>query len=225
MDKMARTPTDRIEIAAAAFEAGFLSMAAKKRAQEELSRAYTTIRDGAHSASIKFANGLGLDGEARTAHFNEFDLPFDLHQVRERHFPLIVRWAGQDAAELVSDMISLRNAIKDAPMAPAPVKPEVEVKAAAIRQSIIDEMEARKVRFVEALDLGRYFAEHFPRLNKDGTDAAPAASLPVTVNAHWVWGHKGAQFARHFFYLNGRLTALNTIMAVAEQLNREAGVE
>lgn len=221
---MARTAADRIETATAAFEAGFLSKAAQKRAQDELSRAYEAIRDQAHNAQIAHANataGLDTNCDARWAFFAANEMPFDLHQVRDRHLPIFAQWAPAEAGVIV-DLINLRAAIKAAPLAPAPVKPEAEVKAETIRRSIVDEMARRKAVFVEGMEIGRMFAALYPRKDKNGADLGPAASLPVTVNAHWVYGHKGAQFPRHFFYLNGKLTALQTIIAIADQLEREA---
>jgi hypothetical protein len=101
-------------------------------------------------------------------------------------------------------MIALRQAIKDAEILPVPAKPESEARAEVVRKSVVDMMEARKAQYVHALELGRLFG-----------------GLPVSVNAHWVHGHKGARFVRHFFYLYGRLTPLNLIIAAAEQLERE----
>lgn len=201
---MAKTPADRIATAQAAFEAGFLSMAAKKRALDELNRAYETIRDAAHGAQIAAApyqhSAVVLTEEQyaeRGAFFRANDLPFDLHQVRDRHIEIIAKWDGD--AQTVRDLIDLRAAIKDAEIAPAPAKPEAEQKAEAVRKSIIEEMEARKAQFVEGLEIARLFN-----------------GLPVSVNAHWVHGHKGAVFLRHFFYMRGKLTPLNMILAIAE---------
>jgi membrane-associated HD superfamily phosphohydrolase len=60
-------------------------------------------------------------------------------------------------------------------------------------------MEGRKAQFVEGLEIARMFN-----------------GLPVSVNAHWVHGHKGTNFIRYFFYLAGELTPLNMIMAIAQ---------
>lgn len=223
---MPKTTADRIALAQAAFEAGFASKAGQKRALEELNRGYNVIRDAAFSAQVDAAPFQGSKVELtaeqyaeRNAHFRANDLPFDLHQVRDRHIEILARWTEE--AALVRDLIALRAAIKDAPIAPAPEKPEAVVKAEAVRRSIVEEMERRKAMFVEGLDLGRVFAELFPRKNKAG-EIIPSASLPVTVNAHWVRGHKGTDFVRHFFYLGGKLTPLQTIMAIADTLDREA---
>lgn len=200
-----KTAADRITEAQASFEAGFLSMAAKKRALDQLNRAYDAIREAAHDAQIDHANGnpaLNNVGENRFSFFRENDLPFGLHQVRDRHIAIIAKWS--DDAQTVRDLIALRAAIKEAEIAPAPAKPEAEQRAEQVRKSVIDEMERRKAQFVEGLDIARHFG-----------------GLPVSVNAHWVHGHKGAVFLRHFFYLRGKLTPLNTIVAIAEAYERE----
>ena len=111
--------------------------------------------------------------------------------------------------------------IKATPIAAAPAKPDAIVKAELIRHSIVEEMERRKAMFVEGLEIGRIFADLYPRKNKAG-EIIPSASLPVSVNAHWVRGHKGTDFVRHFFYLRGKLTPLQTIMAIAQTLDDEA---
>lgn len=202
---MTKTAADRIEIAQAAFEAGFLSMAAKKRAQEELSRAYEAIRTAAHDRQITRANErFGDDYQARMEFFANNELPFELHQVRDRHITIITYWTNAETIRDLSAAIALRAEIKAAELAPAPVKPEAAQKAEAIRKTITEQMEARKAQYIEALDIARHFN-----------------GLPVSVTAHWVHGHKGARFIRHFFYLRGKMTALQVILAAAETYERE----
>jgi len=205
---MARDPLPRIEKAQMAFETGFASKAARDRALQELNRAYEAVRYQAHDNQIDHANDperpTSLQGEARARFFQENDLPFDLHQVRDRHVVLIERWAGADRALLVRDMIALRQSIREAPLAPPKPVDEQKERVETIRRSILEEMERRHAQFVEGLELGRQLG-----------------GLPVTVNAHIVHGHKGAVFPRYFFYLNGKLTPLNTIVAIAQTLEDE----
>ena len=130
-------------------------------------------------------------------HRDPLDLPFSLFHVREQHVQIFAEF--EVSRDLIRSLVDLRAAIKDAEIAPAPAKSEVEAEVAAIRKSIIEEMEARKAQFIEGLEVARLFG-----------------GLPVSVNAHLVHGHKGAIFVRHFFYLNGKLTPLNMILAIAE---------
>jgi hypothetical protein len=210
-----RDPQTRINSAQLAFENGFQSKAGQKRALDDLNRAYGYIREILMRAILA---ARSPETEAQN-HEDYWAVPNDLHQIRERHFELAARYV--DNFGIVRDMIALRNAIKGAEIAPPPARPELEVKADTVRRTIVEEMERRKTMFVEGLELGRLFAELYPRTGKDGEALGPSASLPVTVNAHWVRGHKGTDFVRHFFYLGGKLTPLNMIMAVADQLERE----
>lgn len=214
---MTKTAATYLAAAADAFEAGFASEAARKRALGDLNTSFDKLRHNLMGAII--AARTAENEEAN--HADYWAVPSYLHHVRPAHLATAAKYGDHFAT--VADMIALRDAIKAAPVAPVPVKPEAEVKAEAVRRSIVEEMERRKAMFVEGLDLGRVFAELFPRKNKAG-EIIPSASLPVSVNAHWVHGHKGAVFVRHFFYLNGKLTPLNTIMAVAQTLDAEAGV-
>lgn len=211
---MARpTVQDRIDAATAAFEAGFLSNAAKKRALEDLGRAYDEIRGEVMGeilkarGEVKYEEQGGLFIELATPEQKElsdlyYGVPSYLNQIRDRHLAVITRFSAR--SYLVRDLIALRQAIKDAEILPVPAKPESEARAETVRKSVIEIMEGRQAQYVHALELGRLFG-----------------GLPVSVNAHWVHGHKGARFVRHFFYLYGRLTPLNIIIAAAEQLERE----
>ncbi|RWX72563.1 hypothetical protein [Mesorhizobium sp. M2A.F.Ca.ET.039.01.1.1] len=198
-----KTPADRFASAQAAYEAGFLSMAAKKRATDDLSRAYEAVRDQITSAILRDRGPMTTAPTEEETRLTDlyYSIPFDLHQVRDRHFEAL---AAYPAFEIVRDFIAMRAAIKAAPIAPAPVKPEIEVKAEKVRRSIIEEMQRHKQQYVRGLEVARLFG-----------------GLPVSVNAHWVNGHKGAVFLRHFFYLRGELTPLNTIIAIAETIERE----
>lgn len=199
---MAKDPADRIAAALEALEAGFPSEAARKRALDNLNRAYSTIQEAAFDAICSAARGLDGDTAAQDALFADNALPYDLHQVRDRHFPALERFSPQHA--LVRDLIALRAAIKAATINPAPQRDPDAQRAETVRKSILEEIQHRRETYVRGLDLARRFG-----------------GLRVSVNAHLVYGHKGAIFARTFFYLNGELTALQTILAIADTLKRE----
>lgn len=214
---MAKNAFERIETAQALYEAGFTSKAGQKRALDELNYAYSGLREALMTVIL-----AARSPETETQnHADYWGVASDLHQVRDRHFEIAGRYNAPGFA-IVRDMIALRLAIKAADIAPPPARPELEVKAEVVRRSIVEEMERRKAMFIEGLDLGRVFAELFPRKNKAG-ETIPSASLPVSVNSHWVHGHKGTNFTRNFFYLNGKLTPLQTIMAIAQTLDQEVG--
>ena len=127
---------------------------------------------------------------------NAHELPHTLHLVKDIHFE---RVAGIPAFAPVRDLIALRAAINAAEIIPVERSPQAE-KVEAVHQS---EMERRKTQHVGGLDM-----------------ADRLGGLPVTVNAHMVTNDKGKTFVRHFFYLSGKLTPLNTIIAIAEQLEK-----
>jgi hypothetical protein len=194
--------TDRfaryLDAATAAFEAGFKSEAARKRALEDLSHAYEITRGAVMNAILK----------ARTPETEEqnsddyWAIPSGLHQVRDRHFDIAARY---DAGFVITrDLIALRAVIKAAPLVVVE-RDATEARVETIRKSLLEEIERRGAQYVHALDMGRAFG-----------------GLRVTVNAHLVHGHKGTVFVRHYFYLLGVLTPLQVIMAAADTLEREA---
>ena len=190
---MPKNPADRIASAQSAFEAGFASKAAQKRALDDLNRAFKSVRDGLMTAIL--VARTDVDEEKNREDY--WSIPFELHHIRDKHLEIAARYSEEFA--IVRDLIALRAAIKSAEIAPPPAKPEIEVKAEKVRRSILEEMESRKAQFIEGLEVTRLFN-----------------GLPVSANAHMVHGHKGAVFVRHFFYLNGKITALNMILAIAE---------
>lgn len=204
---MARTVEFYITAAQTAFEAGFQSEAARKRALTDLNRAYSMMHDKAHDGQISHANNnpaLNNPGENRSAFFAANATPFELHQVRERHAAIIEQWAGADVARELRAAMELRSAIKAAEIVKHD-RPANEVRVEKIRKSILDTMKARQASYIEGLDVSRLLG-----------------GLHVSVNAHLVYGHKGTVFPRYFFFLNGKFTALQTIMAIADTLEREA---
>lgn len=202
---------DRIESnitkAIESFEAGFKSESARKRAQTHVSQAYELIRSDAHNQTIdagRVAFPEAMNGndeqfreyiEFMTAH----DIPSELHQIRDRHHAFFD--AEQQA--ILPRLIELRSAIKTAPTIKVEADP-MDAKVIEIRTTLAEEMEARQARFLTAYDMTKHFG------------------MSVSVSAHWVTHQKGTEFIRHFFYLNGNLTALNTIIAIADTLKRES---
>ena len=207
---MARTIDDYVALALDAFNAGFLSKAAQKRALDNVSRAFDLVTGATRDAILSEASATFTDlstvelEQARIDWTNArgyWAMPSYPHEYRAaKHGEIFERYGNRADAERLA---ALRDAIKGADIAPAPVN-ETAKRVETVRRSIFDEMERRKAQYVEALEIGRLFG-----------------GLPVHVNAHIVHGHKGAVFLRHFFYLRGKLTPLNTIIAAAETLARE----
>lgn len=193
------------EVATLAFEVGFKSEAARKRALSELNSAYEYIRSDFQnfviaSGHAAFPNSREIPEQytAYCAHIEKFDVPFDLCAIRPKHMPL---FTAEDQNKITA-LVDLRKAIKSAEIVLVEV-PENVKRAEVIRKTMMEEMNTRQQSFVNGYDLSKHFGLH------------------VYANAHYVRHCKGTEFIRTFFYLNGNLTSLNIIIAIAEQLARE----
>lgn len=194
-------------------DAGFPTKAAQKTAMGYLNRAYADTREIVHDlviddARMSFPGCMEVkDGndplwQGYLAALRESDIPFDLHQVRDAHLAIINAFAPA-SYEIVKDLIAMRQVAKDTPIVPLP-KNETKERIETVRKSIIDEIERRKAQYVEALDMARLFN-----------------GLPVTVNAHYVRHEQGTVYLRHYFYLRGKITPLQVLLAAADTYARE----
>ena len=172
----------------------FTSMAEQKRALDVVARAYEKLRD---SVMDRILAELPESDERHTLYWG---VPSNLRYINSMEMETYAPFGFAP----VEQLIELRNQVKATPIVKPERVSETQRRIAAARQSIVEEMERRKARYVEALELGRLFG-----------------GLRVTVNAHWVRNQHGTEFLRYFFYLDGRLTALQIIIAIAEQLERE----
>jgi hypothetical protein len=204
------TPAARMEArfadAVEAVAASFPSKAAQKAALDKLNRAYTAARDVVRDLIIDDANARWPNHcDERTAHFDRWDMPFDLHQVRDKHVIVATYWDLR-AANIITALAALRAEVKAAPV----VKVEkadaaLTEKAEQVQRSIRDEMERLGKMYAHALEVGRLFN-----------------NLPVTANVHMVTNQFGTRFLRAFYYLDGKRMPLNLIIAAAQQLADEA---
>ncbi len=204
LTKSAATFIDR---AVTALNEGFTSKAGQQRCLADLNTAFKYHRDAAHNAMIDHANAdaeLCQYGQARSDFFTANDVPFDLHQVRDRHLPIFERF-GVAPAQLRS-LIDLRAVAKAAPVN-APVRSEPSPYEVKARETLMELIERRQTQYLEAVALGEVFG-----------------GLPVSANTHLVTNEHGTTFLRTFFYLRGKLTPLNIIICAAEELKRRAEV-
>lgn len=208
---MARNFETYLDEAMTAFEAGFLSEAARKRALESLNRAHNQIEESIRKVQLAYFHGMRHSDNGRPevpaeeqANYDRItDLYYNfpaLHVIKDKHFEA---YAEYPQFAQMRELINLRNEIKAAEIVKHE-RPANEEKVEEVRKFVAKTMEERKAEFVAGVELAHIFK-----------------GLHVSVNAHWVYGHKGARFIRYFFYLNGRFTALNMIMAIAEQYERE----
>lgn len=208
-----------VSSASEALAAGFASEAARKRANENITRAYDQLCSNVRKAlldargpCVKDAKGEPLivdgrivwpDPEAEAANSALYwSVPSNLPKAISRKHDGLIPY-GYDIAAL----IELRAQIKAAEIIKVErPEAEIEAKSEQVRKSITEWLEARKASYVETLDVARLFN-----------------GLPVTVTAHYVHGHKGGCWLRHFYYVRGKLTALQVIMAAAVVANTASG--
>lgn len=185
-----------------AYQKGFTSIAAKKRAIEYVRRAYDVLGGTFDKYGI-------MDILLRAKQYgHEFDnheamywgVP-DLHHWKAKHDAMFTEFFPDHVAH-IHDLIVLRIAIKEAPIVATP-KSEVAKRVQIIQRSIRDELDYRKEKFNSGMDLAKIVGPN------------------VTANVHLVHGEKGTLFLRAFYYLNGVFTPLNTIIAIMEIMERE----
>lgn len=200
MNKLAQKNIDKAMVA---FETGFTTKSAKTQALRHLNLAYeSTVHD-----LRKFV--LDIDFEIRNNHplLNEFyfSLPFDLSGWREKH--------GKNAIELfpesvdvvanINELVELRTAIKEAEIVKVEVKTEHPM-IKKVEKTIQEWMEMKKTQFERGIQLNELLG-----------------GLNVSANSHYVTNSHGTHFIRTFYYLNHKLTSLNMIIAIFEQIQRQ----
>jgi hypothetical protein len=188
----------------------FPSKAAQKRVLDTLNRAYDAARDayGDLYRVELFANDErfgGRDAWPAGEFLDAREVPFDLHHVRDHHVARIAEYSAE-LAEVVEAARTARADVKATPVAAKVLKTdeETEARKIAISRTIREEMERLGRMYHEALDLGRAFG-----------------GLPVSANVHLVTNQHGTTFVRAFYYLAGKRTPLNVILAAADTLARE----
>jgi hypothetical protein len=185
---MAHTVQNFVDLAMAQLQDDqtFSAKAHQKEALDYLNRAYSLVREQNNSGN---------------AYENCWDIPFDLHQIRDRHFVMF----KEEHHVALRELVSLRAIFKFIEVVkPAPKNDAVERKAAEVTKEVKSLLEMRTAQYNRAIDLGRLFNY-----------------LPVSVSPHHVTNQYGTSFIRCFYYLDGKMTPLNIIMAAAGQLERE----
>lgn len=188
-------------------DAGFATKAAQKNANGYLNTAYSDVREIiTQQVRCTYAPGpehTDAQWQAYVDRLNEYDLPFDLHQVRDRHLDKAAEIDGI-AADKIRLLVETRAQVKAEPIQPPQPKAEKSEYQVKAERSIVEEMERMKTQYLRAVDLGRIFN-----------------GIPVTASSHWVVNQYGTGFPRTFYYLDGKLTRLNILIAAAEQVARE----
>ena len=168
----------------------FAAKSHQKEALGELNSGYQMLRDNNFQFSI--------DSLSREDYFA---IPFDLHQIRDKHFRLFDEAHHAD----LTDLITFRVLLKELEVVkPAPKSDRITAKQAEVTETVVDLIERRMAQYHEAVELGRLFG-----------------GLPVSVTPHQVTNEYNTTFTRCFYYLAGKFTPLSVIMAAMDTLARE----
>ena len=168
----------------------FAARSTPKEALGQVHSGYQMLRDNNFQFSI--------DSLSREDYFA---IPFDLHQIRDKHFRLFDEAHHAD----LTDLITFRVLLKELEVVkPAPKSDRITAKQAEVTETVVDLIERRMAQYHEAVELGRLFG-----------------GLPVSVTPHQVTNEYNTTFTRCFYYLAGKFTPLSVIMAAADKLARE----
>jgi len=168
----------------------FAAKSHQKEALGELNSGYQMLRENNFQFSI--------DSLSREDYFA---IPFDLHQIRDKHFRLFDESHHAD----LTDLITFRVLLKELEVVkPAPKSDRITAKQAEVTETVVDLIERRMAQYHEAVELGRLFG-----------------GLPVSVTPHQVTNEYNTTFTRCFYYLAGKFTPLSVIMAAMDTLARE----
>lgn len=178
-----------------AFNQGFASKAAQQRALDDLNRAFDQVKRAIHDELLAIAR------DERDANWDDlyWGVPA-LHVWKAKHSAMFPNYA--ERAEM---LVALRNEIKAAPITPVEKVNIVTETEKKVRETLREMIERKTAQFHEGVRLVEIFGR-----------------LPVSVTPHWVVNDKGTGFIRCFYYLNGKLTALNVILAVLQATSDKA---
>ncbi|AZS26374.1 hypothetical protein [Vibrio anguillarum] len=194
---------DKLDKAVVAFNEGFTSQAAKKRTFDLINCAYDFLKTQFQDEILALRNQATDDGKKNELTELYWSIPY-LHNWKDKHDSLFSLYPS--FIEKMNKLVSLRLAVKESEILPSmKAKTDIDKKTEQVHQTVAEIMEKRRQQYVEGLELAQLFN-----------------GLNVSVNAHEVVNDKGTRFIRYFFYLNGKLTALNMIMAIAYEHHKPA---
>lgn len=174
--------------------AGEGSKAFIKRGLEAVNYLYDMVRDDVYST-------MGYDNH----------LPMYPHEVREAKHK---EWFG-DFWPRVAELVETREALRALPILTRQPKQEgVETK---IRRTILDEIKARK----EGFDIAKRIVELFAEFTTNEYGLPVVKGLPLHCDYVYCSNQFGTHWIRIDWYLSGRKTAFNSIMAACEQVKAE----
>ena len=188
----AKTVQDHINMALSFVQEDgtFAAKAHQKEAMSILNAGFSMIREN----NFRFS----IDNLSREDYWA---IPFDLHQIRDKHFRLFDEIHHDD----IKTLAALRADFKAISVVkPQPKNDRVSEKQAQVTETVVDMIKRRTAQYHEAVELGRLFG-----------------GLPVSVTPHLVTNEHNTTFTRCFYYLAGKFTPLSVIMAAADKLASE----
>jgi hypothetical protein len=199
---MARTVEFYSERAIVAFNKGFNTMADKKRCLEDVSRAYDVARHLISDGLLNLrSTGAMTDEDMQPLYWA---VPFQLNHYRPKHSDMF-RGFFPEAVETIEYLVQLREQVKAQPI--VKVAPKVSVE------------QAIKVEYIEKT-LAQIFAYNMAQYERGLKINEVFGGLHVSVTPHWVF-RDGGKFIRYFYFMEGKMTALNTILAVMQTIADE----
>jgi hypothetical protein len=191
----------RIDKAIDLFNKGFQTKADQKRCLDLINRSYSDVRDEITSEILVLRNTNRLSEPV--ANFLYWLLPYDVHQFRPKHSQEL-KFLFEKEIQLIEYLVELRNTVKSAQIVKiASESVEQKEKVEKIEKTLKEIFEHNMNEYNRGLELSKLFKY-----------------LPITVTPHWVF-RDGIQFIRYFYFMAGKLTALNTILAVMQTIEDE----
>lgn len=189
------TNSERIAQALIAIETGFPSLAAKKRTISSLSFVYDEISREYRSILNRMEEEDALTRERFEVLY--WELPMSYHLLRQHHINSVAS-INAEIADRFEALAGVMESIKATEIVGvvhthSPVETRLRAKIA----------NALKSQVTARIDYSQDFA-----------------GMAVTATAHIVDGANGTQFQRVFFFLDGEITALHKIIALAEEHER-----
>lgn len=122
-----------------------------------------------------------------------YNIPMSLHHIKveDKDYLDVLGYNSKE----IFNLLELRNQIKDYPILPPQQSKEQEFHDRVL-DTIKQKLDKTESKIAKGLDLVEWFGY-----------------MDVSCDAHYVTNQYGTTFVRHFFYLNGSVTALKIIQA------------
>lgn len=183
-----------IEEAIKAVAKGFFSKAEQKRAMGHLNSAYYWLRDMLTDAIIAAKNSGWNLTERKFPSI--FEIPYDLANWKPAKHSKMYECFQDQAVSLINELLEMREAYKQMPIVKKPVSSHARLQAA-----VKEKVGNIRGMIVEGVRLAEIFG-----------------NLPISVNVHSVYFGEGREYLRCFYFMNGKITKLGTILAIMEEL-------